>query len=62
MKAVNGCGVSGTRTLPVSISCSVAQSVNSSNGVETKIYPNPAHGQFNVSFEASVAEDLHESC
>ncbi|HNP98995.1 MAG TPA: T9SS type A sorting domain-containing protein, partial [Bacteroidia bacterium] len=56
VKAVNGCGVSGTRTLPVSISCRVAQSVNSSNGVETKIYPNPAHGQFNVSFEASVAE------
>ncbi|HRH67600.1 MAG TPA: T9SS type A sorting domain-containing protein, partial [Bacteroidia bacterium] len=58
VKAVNGCGVSGTRTLPVSISCRVAQTVNESNGVDTKVYPNPAHGQFNVSFNAAIAENF----
>lgn len=58
VKASNGCGNSGTRTLPVVMSCRLAQTISASNSIETKVFPNPAHGQFNVSFNASSAEDF----
>lgn len=59
VKATNGCGNSGTRTLPVVMSCRLAQTVTTSNTMETKVYPNPAHGLFNVSFNASTTQDVN---
>ena len=40
------------------MSCRLAQTISASNSIETKVFPNPAHGQFNVSFNASSAEDF----
>lgn len=58
VKAQNSCGVSGTRTLPVSVVCRLAQTITTANSIETKVYPNPAHGQFNVNFTASASEKI----
>ncbi|HNP98058.1 MAG TPA: proprotein convertase P-domain-containing protein [Bacteroidia bacterium] len=58
VKANNGCGNSGTRTLPVSMSCRLAQTIAASNTVlDTKVYPNPAHGQFSVQFNSDVQSE-----
>jgi len=51
VKAANACGVSGTRTLPVSfIPCRLAQSISKSNLVDATLFPNPAHGKFQLRY------------
>ncbi len=56
VKAVNGCGVSGTRTLPVTITCRIAQTIAESNLVSATLFPNPAHGKFQLKYTVNQEE------
>ena len=56
LKAVNGCGISGTRTLAVAISCRTAAEQAMSNQLIVEAYPNPNHGKFSVSIDSRTDE------
>ncbi|TAH37979.1 MAG: T9SS type A sorting domain-containing protein, partial [Bacteroidetes bacterium] len=56
VKAVNACGVSGTRTLPVSITCRIAETIAESNLVSATLFPNPAHGKFQLKYTVNQEE------
>ena len=56
VKAANVCGVSGTRTLNVAISCRTAAEVAVSDQLIVDAYPNPNHGQFTVSIQSRLDE------
>ena len=56
LKALNGCGVSGTRVLAVSISCRTAAEKALSDQVIVEAYPNPNHGKFSVSIDTRIDE------
>ena len=56
LKSVNACGVSGTRVLPVSISCRTAAEKALSDQVVVEAYPNPNHGKFSVSIDTRIDE------
>jgi hypothetical protein len=54
VKAINGCGVSGSRTYAVGISCRTTGVIRES--FETTIFPNPAHDKINVQFNGEEEE------
>jgi hypothetical protein len=55
VKAQNNCGISGSRTLAVTIAaCRTAD--NGTGDFETLVYPNPAHDQLQVKFDAKAEE------
>jgi hypothetical protein len=52
IKAVNGCGVSGTRVLAVAITCRMTSLTTHEEVADVVAYPNPNHGKFNVSIDS----------
>ncbi|MBL0102489.1 MAG: HYR domain-containing protein [Bacteroidetes bacterium] len=52
IKAVNGCGVSGTRILPVAITCRMTNLNTHEEVADIVAYPNPNHGKFNVNIDS----------
>lgn len=58
VKATNGCGNSGLRTLAVSVPCRLNQVSGSSNGIAPEVYPNPATGKVNIKFYNTDDETL----
>jgi len=54
VQAINDCGPSGTRTLPVTISCRMSSAVSP----EFSVYPNPASESVTVSFVSNISEHV----
>ena len=54
VKAINGCGVSGTRTLNASIACRTAAEEVLTDKLVVEAYPNPNHGKFSVSVDSKI--------
>jgi subtilisin-like proprotein convertase family protein len=54
VKAINNCGVSGTRTLNASIACRTAAEEILTDKLVVEAYPNPNHGKFSVSVDSKT--------
>ncbi|MBL0102494.1 MAG: HYR domain-containing protein [Bacteroidetes bacterium] len=54
LKAVNGCGVSGTRVLAVAITCRTTDLNTKEEVADITAYPNPNHGLFNVNIDSKI--------
>ena len=54
VKAVNGCGVSGTRTITAAITCRTAAEESMTDQLVVEAYPNPNHGKFSVSIDSKA--------
>ena len=58
-QAVNDCGTSSAKVLPISIPCRQAQVINSGNGLNAEVYPNPAVDKATLKFNSALSGKYH---